>query len=116
MDNTDEAVRVLARGREIVPSYGDNYFLGAELAYYAHDFKQTFDLCEQGLKNSYTNQWCSIVDKDGYFPYLLMGLAQFYLGNKILGLGYIAVAREKNNSEENNNIYNEMLKEIINGR
>ena len=114
MNNTEEAIRVVARGREVVPIYGDNYFLGAELAYYAHDFKQAFDLCEQGLKNSCANQWCSIIDRDGYFPWLLMGLAQFYLNNKILGLGYMAIAREKNNSEENNHIYNEMLTEIIN--
>ena len=112
----DEALRILKRGIEVVPEYGDNYFVAGDILYNMHKFEECFNMCANGLKNSIVNQWCSLVDRDGHFPLLLMGLCQYYIGNKVLGVGYLTLAKEKNNSEDVNKIYNQILAEILNRR
>lgn len=112
----EEALRVLEKGRAVIPNYGDNYFLAGEICYNTQKYKECFELCKEGLANSDSNQWCTIVSREGYYPYFLMGLSQYYLGNKVEGLGYITIAREKNNNEETNKIYIGLINEITNGR
>ena len=114
LNKNDEALNVLKKGIQTVPDCGDCYFFAAEITYKYNKFKETFELCEEGLRNCGPNQWCTIIAKNSYFPYLLMGLSTFYMGNHILGLGYIALAREKNNKEETNNVFNWMINEINN--
>lgn len=109
----DEALRILNRGIEIVPDCGDNYFVAGEILYNAHRFEECFQMCSNGLENSSNNQWCTLVNRDGYFPLLLMGLSQFYMGNKVLGLGYLTLAKTKNNNEEINGFYKLMLAELM---
>ena len=111
----EEGISVLKKGITVVPNYGDNYFLAAEIAYKKQQFLETFELCELGLKNCHENYWCTIISNTSYFPYLLMGLSQYYLGNNILGLGYLAIAKEKNNNEEINNIYTNIINQVLNG-
>lgn len=114
LEQYDEALNVLKKGTEVVPECGDCYFFAAEITYKLGRFKQTFELCDQGIKHCGENQWCTIITKDSHFPYLLMALSSFYMGNKILGLGYITIAKERNQNEETINIYNQMLNEINN--
>ena len=115
IDQVDEALVVLKKGREIIPDCGDCYFFAAEILYKQNKFKETFELCEQGVQNSGGNHWCTIIAKESYFPYLLMALSSFYMGDRILGLGYMAIAKNKNENEETKGIFNLMLNEINNG-
>ena len=110
----DEALAILEKGRKEVPSCGDCYFFAAEITYKQNNFKETFELCDNGIKNCGENQWCTIIAKESYFPYLLMALSSFYMGNKILGLGYITIAKDRNENEETLRIFNWMLNEINN--
>ena len=87
--------------------------MAAEILYDQKKYEDAFDLCQAGLNNSGANQWCSIVDRNGYYPYLIMGLCKAFLGESILGLGYLSIAREKNNTEENNRIFYSVYNEIM---
>ena len=114
LGNDDEALQILKKGRELIPECGDNYFIAADIQQKKQDFNQVFSLCQEGISNSTIGQWCTLIDKDGYIPLLLMGIASYNLGNQILGLGYIALAREKNNNKETNDIYQQIVNQIIN--
>lgn len=113
---TEEALKTLEQGRERVPYCGDNYFIAAEILYEKERYEEAFEQCQAGLNNSGANQWCSIIDKNGYYPYLIMGLCKIFSGHSILGLGYLTIAREKNNNEENNRIFYAAYNEIMKGR
>lgn len=115
-DKKEEALRVLEKGRKVVPGYGDNYFLAAEILYNLQRYQDSLKLCTLGLDKSESNQWCTIVSRDGYYPYFLAGLNLYYLGRKLEALGYIAIAREKNSNEETNNVFIGLMNEITNGR
>lgn len=115
-NSKDEALRVLKKCRTIIPTYGDGYFLAAEIEYNLKHYKEAYELCKNGLEKSGPNQWCTIVSIDGYYPYLLMGLSQYFLGNKIEAMGYIAIAHAKNNNQETNDIFVGLMNEITNGR
>lgn len=110
----EEALRILKKGRTEIPNYGDNYFLAAEITYQMNNYEETFELCKNGLENASENQWCTIVARESYYPYFLMGLSKYYLGDKINGLAYVAIAREKNMNEETNKVFALMMNEIIN--
>ena len=113
--NGDAALAVYEKGIKNVPNFGDNYFFAAELCYKKLNFEKTYSLCIEGLKHSDDTKWCTVIEKESSYPYILMGLSQFYMNHKILGLGYLAIAKEKNNNDELNNIYNEVINEIIKG-
>lgn len=98
------------------PNYGDNYFLAAEYYYNQKKFKKAFKLCKKGLENTQENYWCTLIKKDGHYPYLLMGLCQLYLKNYMKALGYLTIAKEKNNTDEVANVYTMALNEIMNRR
>ena len=116
LERYEEAQNVFKKGRTIIPQCGDNYFLAAEIYYSKNQFQETLQMCLQGLENAAENQWCTIVAKDGYYPYLLAGLSLYYLDQEIHGLGYLTIAKEKNNNEEINDIYNKVLNDIITKR
>ena len=115
-DKKEEALQVLKKGRDFNPTCGDNYFVAAEITYDQGNYEETFNLCDLGLKMADENQWCTIVARESYYPFLLMGLSKYYLNDKIEAIVYTAIAREKNNNEEINSIFNTMLSEITNGR
>lgn len=115
IDKKEEALKVLSKGRKLIPTCGDNYFLAAEIQYNNGNYKECYELCKQGLENSEDNQWCTIVSKDSHFPYLLIGLSAYYLNNPIEGIGYLAIARELNNNEEINTIFNQIINEFMHG-
>lgn len=115
-DQIDEGINVLEKGTKVVPSYGDCYFFAAEAYYNKKEFQKTFDLCNDGLTNCKINYWCTIVSCDSYFPFLLMGLAKFYLKDPMSALGYVTYARTKNNNEEVNNVFNQIIQQIDNRR
>ena len=115
LNHSDEALTVLYKGLEQVPDCGDIYYFAAEINYTQGNFIKVYELCEQGMNNCKVNQWCTIIGYDTYFPYMLMALSLFYLNNKILALGYITLAKERNNSEEINKIYNLILNSINRG-
>lgn len=112
---TDEGLQIMARGRELVPDYGDNYFLAAEIYYMNNNFEQAYLLCEQGLRNCKENYWCTIINTNSYYPYLIMGMSQFFLNNKVLGLGYLAIAKSKNDDDNVNNAYQLVINDINGG-
>ena len=115
LHKNDESLAVLEKGRELVPEYSDCYFFAAEINYNLHNFQTAFNLCKLGLDKCTQSYWCTIINPQGYFPYFLMGLSAFYLNQKVLGLGYITLAKTKNNSQEINNIFNWMIEEINRG-
>ena len=45
-----------------------------------------------------------------------MGISLYNLGNMIEGLGYISIAREKNNTEEIDTIFKQTMNTILNKR
>ena len=108
----NEALYVLQKGISEVPECGDCYFFAAEITYKHGQFEDTFNFCKNGLDNCHSNQWCTIISIDSYFPYLLMGLSKHYLGDSVLGLGYLSIAREKNNNEETEAIYKQVINEM----
>ena len=112
VDKEDEGLDVLRKGMKEVPDYGDCYFFAAEIYYRKGKFKESVEVCENGLKNCTTSYWCTIVNRNSYFPYYLLGLGNYYLNNKVLALGYLAIAKEKNNNEETNSVFNLILNEI----
>lgn len=112
----DEGLNVLYKGIEQIPECGDIYYFAAEINYEKHNFEETYRLCDEGMNKCKINQWCTIIGYDTYLPYLLMALSQYYLDNKILALGYIALARERNNNEETNRVYDLIINDITNGR
>jgi len=107
---------VLQKGITYVPDCGDCYFFAAEILYRQNKFKEASDWCEKGLKNRGENQWCTIIANTSYFPYLIMGISQFNLGNEVLAVGYLSMAKELSNIEETNNAYNEVINAIFNRR
>lgn len=113
INNTDESLRVFEKGIKLIPDYGDNYFLAAEVYYTQGQYEKAFTLCEQGLKNNIGNYWCTMVDSNNNFPYLIMGMSQYYMKNEILALGYLTIAKEKNNNENTNNAYAFVLNNIL---
>ena len=112
----EEGIAVLNKGIITVPDYSDNYFFLAEVYYRQNKFKETYDLCKQGIENCFNNYWCTIINCNSYFPYLLMGISLYNLGNMIEGLGYISIAREKNNTEEIDTIFKQTMNTILNKR
>ena len=113
----DEALNVLKKGRNLVPNCGDTYFIAAEIIYNErNNFQEVFDLCQQGLQNAGENYWCTIVAKESYYPYYLMGLSKYNLGEKIEALAYLAIARERNSNEEINLVFQTLVNEITSGR
>lgn len=116
MGEIEEGLAVLNKGISLLPNVGDLYFFCGEIYYRINKFQEAIDYCEKGLINAGQNQWCTIVRQGSYFPYLILGVCNFELGNRILGLGYMTIAKEKNNNKEVSNIYNQMLNNILNGR
>ena len=116
LNKSDEGLNVLYKGLEQIQNCGDIYYFAAEINYIKGNLEETYNLCKQGMENCKVNQWCTIINYDTYFPYTLMALSQFYLNNKILALGYITLARERNNNEETNRIYTLILNDINQGR
>lgn len=112
----DDSLTILQKGYNQIPNCSDNYFIAAEILYEQGKFQESYELCQSGLDNGVDNQWCSIIDKNGYYPYLLMGLCQINLNNEILGLGYITIAKEKNNSKENKELFHTILNKIMKRR
>ena len=115
LERNEESLNAFKKGRMFIPTYGDNYFLAAEVQYKLKNYKEVINLCEAGLSVSKDSYWCTIVHPKSHFPYLLLGLAHYYSNNRILGLGYLALAKEKNNNEELTGIYREVVNTIING-
>ena len=113
-DKPDEGLNALYKGLEQIKDCGDIYYFAAEINYSKGNFAETYRLCEQGIDKCKVNQWCTIIGYDTYFPYMLMALAQFYLNNKILALGYITLAKERNNNEDISHIYDLILNDINN--
>lgn len=116
LNKNETALQVLKKGQKLVPNCGDVYFLAGEIAYKTKDYQYAYNVCKEGLQNAGMNQWCTIVARENYYPYYIMGLSAYYLGNKVEGLGYISIAREKNNCEDINNVYIELINDITQGR
>ena len=114
IDKKEEALRVLEKGRKVIPDCGDNYFLAAEIYFNQKNYESSASLCKTGLANAGSNQWCTIVSTEGYYPYFLLGLSLYYLNKKIEAMGYIAIAREKNNNTETNNAFIGVMNDITN--
>lgn len=113
INKTEEGLHILEKGRTLFPDYGDNYFIAAEIYYNLQQYERAYQLCVEGIKNNQNNYWCTIVDSNSYQPYLIMGMAQYYLGNIILALGYLTIAKEKNNNENTDNAYTLVLNDIL---
>ena len=56
--------------------------------------------------------WCGIYDIKSFLPYYLTGLSYYFINDKIKALGYLSVARIKNNSNDIVNLCNEVAAEI----
>lgn len=116
LDKKEEALNIFKKGRELLPQCGDNYFLAAEITYAQQKYEETYNLCDEGLKQAIDNQWCTIMARESYFPYLLMGLSKYFLGELKEGFIYLTIAREKNKTEDIDRLFYLLMTEIINGR
>lgn len=110
---TDEGLRVLQKGQTLIPEYGDNYFMAAEIYFIKNEYQKAYELCNEGLQKKNRDYWCTIISANNNFPYLIMGLSQFYLGNPVLALGYLSIAREINNNKNTNEAYMLVLNNIL---
>ena len=110
----EEGIAVLNKGIMAAPEYSDNYFFLGEIYYKQNKFKETYEICAAGVNNCHNSYWCTIVSNNSYFPYLLMGVSRYNMGYAVEGLGFLSIAREKNNTKEINDIFNEMINTIIN--
>lgn len=115
ISKTEEGLSVLKKGITLYPDVGDLYFFAAEIEYNAEHFIEAIHYAEEGLKNHKESYWCTIIGKDSYFPYMLLGICYHKLGQSVLGLGYAALAKNKNNNEDTNNLYNAIIYDINRG-
>lgn len=111
----EEALQVLSLGQIFCPECGDTYFLAAEIYIQMGEFQKTIDLCKKGLENNDGHHWCTIVNTGGFYPYYLLGLSEFYLDHPILAIGYMAIARERNNNQQINEVFNLIMNKINGG-
>lgn len=112
---SEEGLNVLKKGITLYPYVGDLYFFAAEIEYNLKHYKEAIQFCEEGLKHHKENYWCTIVGNNSYFPYMILAVCYHRIGQSVLGLGYAALAKEKNNNEEMNNLYNSIIHEINRG-
>jgi len=99
----------------VAPNTKDLYFFAAEITYNAHRFLEAIKFCEEGLKHMKENYWCTIVGSESPFPYLILSGSHHQLGNKILGLGYAALARSKVVNSDTDNLYNTIIQDLNRG-
>jgi tetratricopeptide (TPR) repeat protein len=111
----EEGLNVLRKGIALLPQVRDLYFFAAEIEYSLQHYTETMQYCEAGLKVKSDTYWCTIIGADSHYPYMLLGACNYFLGNKVLGLGYAALAREKNNNEETNSLFIGILNDINRG-
>ena len=107
-----KALDYFREGRLIDPTFVDNYLIAAELYYNDKKYSNSIELCLGGLKNCTNAVWCSVYDAQSFYPYQLLGLSYYFMGQKVPALAYMAIAQVKNPDNSIKQITNEIAMEI----
>ena len=107
-----EALRYFTEGRLYCPTFADNYLAAAQTYFNKQEYQKTIELCLAAFRNCNIAVWCGIYDIKSFLPYYLTGLSYYFINDKIKALGYLSVARIKNNSNDIVNLCNEVAAEI----
>ena len=99
-------------GRMAGRGFVDNYLAAAEIYYNNKEYNKAIELCVAGLRNCQRAQWCGIFDAQSYYPYWLLGMSYYFLGQKDKALGYITIGYFKNPSDEMYDLKKEMAMQI----
>ena len=105
-----------AQGREVAPNIIDNYIAEAEILYTDQKYEEVVDLMRAGLQNAETARWCTIYDPQSYYPYWLLGMSTYFLGDKLRALGYLTIAEQKNPTIQYKQLIKSISDEIIKNR
>ena len=94
------AMDYFREGRLRFPYFADNYLCAAEIASMKGEWDIVIELCKAAMKNSYPSNWCSIFDINSYFPFWLLGVSYYNLGNREKGFAYLTIAAQLTDKEE----------------
>ena len=104
------------QGREVAPNIIDNYIAEAEMLYTDQKYEEVIKLMRAGLQNAETARWCTIYDPQSYYPYWLLGMSTYFLGDKLRALGYLTIAEQKNPTIQYKQLIKSISDEIIKNR
>ena len=107
-----KAFAYFREGRLIAPEVIDNYLAAAEIYYNVKMYQQALTLAKSGLHQAKTARWCTTYDPHSYYPYWLIGMSYYFLGDKIRGLGFMEVAESKYKIDSISSLCSAMIKEI----
>lgn len=91
-----DALAHYLEGRLVAPGYADNYLAAAEYYFNNQEYRTTIALIEQALHHCDEAIWCSIYDPKNFYPYQLLGISYYNLGNKEKALTYLCMSLFKN--------------------
>lgn len=109
-----KALSYFQEGRLVEPSFADNYLAAAEIYYNSKKYQITIDLIKSCLSNCKQANWCSIFDAQSYYPYILLGMSYYFLGQREQALAYLTIGYFKNADDEIYNLKKQIATEIVN--
>ena len=112
-ENYEAAQVFFTQGRIYAPDFADNYLAAAEIYYNHQQYRQAIELCKAAFRYSNTAYWCSVYDIKSYYGYWLLGLCNFYIGNKIKALGLLEIAYQLNPDKKFANLIKEIAAQSI---
>ena len=111
--NIDMAFALWREGRLIANDTADNYLAAAELYYNTNNYQQALELSLECLRRCETARWCNTYDVKSYYPYWLAGMSYYQLGNKLKAIAFMSIAYQKNPSQENKTLLDNLINEVI---
>ena len=98
--NPKKALNYYREGRLACSTFADNYLAAAEIYYNEKKYEQAIQLCRDAFYNCDKAVWCGVFDINNYYPYWLIGMSNYFLGDKIKALAYIDIALIKNQEDK----------------
>ena len=108
----DKAMRFFFEGRLVAPGYADNYLAPAEYYYNNKKYQKAIDLCESAFQNCGIAPWCGVFDVNSFYPYWLLAMNYYFLGNKVKALAYMQIASIKSAQDNIAQLSTEIAAEI----
>ena len=92
--------------------YADNYLAPAEYYYNNKKYQKAIDLCESAFQNCGIAPWCGVFDVNSFYPYWLLAMNYYFLGNKVKALAYMQIASIKSAQDNIAQLSTEIAAEI----
>ena len=105
----DDAFFYYANGRIVCPRLVDNYIDPALMYYENSQYAQAIELCKEAFKYCYEAAWCGVYDITTFYPFYIMGMSYYCLGEKEKALGFLEIAYNKNPGDEEIKARKEMV-------